>query len=315
MKKRILKVTNAEILSRRNFIKKSAICTSGLLASSEVRNGFINSQEKKSKYPLRVSVRSAALNLKGKIEAIEAAYKAGADGIEVDFYSDLKNPDSLRIKTVQIAYRDAALQYGIQISSLSLGAKLKSEPNSIVWVMEAIECARNLGAKVILISTHHSAKPETEEEFDRLIASLKELAPHANKEGIVLALECELSAKDQLRIINEVNQPSVKLYYDCYNAMHYGYEPLKEIPLLGDAIGQFHVKNGRNRLRVRIEGMKHPNIPGQKIKGYNHPAIAAQIRKIGYKGWLTLESPVLSNDSIADVRDNISYTREVYDIF
>jgi sugar phosphate isomerase/epimerase len=97
--------------------------------------------------------------------------------------------------------------------------------------------------------------------------------------------------------------------------MHFEYEPLKEIPILGDAICEFHVKNGEHYMWENIEGVDNPEVPGKKYHDLNHPAIAQEIKKLGYKGWLTLETSVLSDDRIADTKRNVEYIRRVYDIF
>jgi sugar phosphate isomerase/epimerase len=60
--------------------------------------------------------------------------------------------------------------------------------------------------------------------------------------------------------------------------------------------------------------MDHPRIEGAKIEGFNHPALAAAIKATGYKGWLTIESPILSDNPLDDVRDNAAFVREVYEM-
>jgi len=96
--------------------------------------------------------------------------------------------------------------------------------------------------------------------------------------------------------------------------MHFEYEPLKEIPILGDAICEFHVKNGQHYMWENIEGADNPEVPGKKYHNLNHPAIAREIEKLGYRGWLTLETSVLSGDRIADTKRNVDYVRRVYEI-
>jgi sugar phosphate isomerase/epimerase len=192
------------------------------------------------------------------------------------------------------------------------GGSPNSNPRAVIYAVEAIKCARNLGANVVLLALLRRGFPATDEEYERVILALKEVAPYAAEDGIALGLECSGSADDQLRIIKGVDHPAVMIYYDVYNAMHFGFAPLQEIPKLGDTICEFHIKNGRNRMRVNIEGMDHPRISGAKIENFNHPALAAAIKATGYKGWLTLESPILSDEPLEDVRDNVAYVREVY---
>ena len=302
-------------INRRSFIKKSAVGTAGLAVSAQIGTDKTSARETKSKYPLRLSACCSSLRQRAKVEAVETAYKAGLDGVSVRYNYDLKDPASLRHRDVQLAYRDASLQYGIQINSLMVSAGIKSEPNSIVWVIDSIKCARNLGANVILLALLRASFPSTDDEYKRVIAVLKELAPVAAEEGVVFGLECSGSAEEQLRIIEGVNHPSVRIYYDFFNAMHFGYEPLKEIHLLGEAICEFHVKNGRHFMWENIEGEDNPAYSGRKYHDLNHPAIAEEIKKIGYKGWLTLETSVITGDPIADTIKNVDYIRRVYNIF
>ena len=314
----VLNMEKSERVTRRSFIKKAAAGAAGIAVATQLGGNRINAEEAKPKYPLLITAMDGVLRQRAKAEGIEIAYKVGMDGLQVQYVPDLKNPDSLRHKSVEIAYRNAAHQYGVQISSLCIGAlgstPLKSEPEGVVWVMEAIKCARNLGSKVILLPILGGGHLETEEEFTRLIAVLKQLAPHAGDEGIVLGLECWISAEDQLRIINEVAHPAVKVYYDSRNALGRGFDPIEEISLLGgDNICEYHAKNGRNLMRVK-ETLKRPTKTG-RTEGLDHPALAAQLKKVGYKGWISLETSVVSGDPIADAIDNVAYVREVYNIF
>ena len=108
-----------EIVNRRGFFKK-AVKTTGIITALGIIDKTTYAQEKKSKYPLRISSMDGTLRQRGKVKGIEDAYKAGLDGLQVQFIPDLNNPDSLRHKSVQIAYRDAALQYGVQINALCI---------------------------------------------------------------------------------------------------------------------------------------------------------------------------------------------------
>jgi sugar phosphate isomerase/epimerase len=302
--------------NRRNFMRQSAVGATTLAFSTPILQETAYASDTKSKYPLRLSACGGLLGQRKEgIQIFQNAYEIGLDGVSPSFYRDMTNPNSLRRKDTQIAYRDAALQYGIQINSIMAGGRIKSEPDSTVGLLDAIECARNLGARVILLALLYEGFPKTDEEYKRVIAVLKELALKAADEGVVFGLECSGSAEQQLRIIDGVNHSSVRIYYDFFNAMHFEYEPLKEIPILGDAICEFHVKNGQHYMSENIEGADNPEVPGKKYHDLNHPAIAREIEKLGYKGWLTLETSVLSGDRIADTKRNVEYIRKVYDIF
>jgi sugar phosphate isomerase/epimerase len=111
------------------------------------------------------------------------------------------------IEMYRLHFGMLACNYGIQINSLMVGGLIRSNPNSVVWVMDSILCARNLGANVILLALLRNGFPTTDEEYERTIAVFKELGPKAADEGIIIGLECSGSAQEQLRIIEGAGSP------------------------------------------------------------------------------------------------------------
>jgi sugar phosphate isomerase/epimerase len=71
--------------------------------------------------------------------------------------------------------------------------------------------------------------PGTDETERRL----REVAPKAEKAGVILGVESSLSAEDNMRIIDRVGSPAVKVYYDVANSTERGYDIGKEIRWLG----------------------------------------------------------------------------------
>jgi sugar phosphate isomerase/epimerase len=301
-----------ENLDRRSFIKKSAAGAAGVAFLTHSEAGKNMTNDLKPENPLRFSACCSSFgDARQTVEAVKSAYQSGLDGVSMRFVYDLSNPGALRHRNVQIAFRDACLQYGIQINSLMVGGLIRANPNSVVWVMDSILCARNLGANVILLALLRNGFPTTDEEYERTIAVFKELGPRAADEGIIFGLECSGSAQEQLRIIEGVDHPSVKIYYDYFNAMHFGFDPLKEIPLLGDTICEYHVKNGPKLLRENLKGTRRSDST-ETYPELDQVAMANAIKKTGYKGWLTFETSSPSGDHIADMRDNLEYSRKIF---
>ena len=81
-------------------------------------------------------------------------------------------------------------------------------------------------------------------EIDHLVKVLKEIAPKAEKQGVAIGLENYLSAEDNMRIIDRVGSPAVKVYYDVGNSTDKGRDVTKEIRTLGKLICEFHAKDG-----------------------------------------------------------------------
>jgi len=270
-------------------------------------------------YPVRVSSMDGSIGHRADIRAFETAWKAGLDGIQLQYDPNLKNPNSLRHKKTMIAFRDAALQWNVQVNALCIGAlgqtPLKSEPAGVTWVIEALQCANFVGARVILLPILGDGHLQTEEEFKRLIAVLKELGPRAEDHGVALGLECWVSGQDQVRIVEEVDSPGVRIYYDFHNAAYRGHYSLAETPLVGPYLCEVHVKNMNSRtgkFRMRDQGSFKIPTPAGRTQGLDHPALAAALKKTGYTGWLTLENGIVGDDKIAAISDDVQYVREVY---
>lgn len=138
----------------------------------------------------------------------------------------------------------------------------------------------------------------TEQEMDRVGDALRELAPQAEKGGVLLGLENTLSARDNVRILDRALSPAVRVYYDVGNSTFNGHNPLEEIPWLGrDRICQFHLKD----------------------KGYlsegaiDFPAILRRIADIGFEGFANLETSAPSGSVEQDMARNLAYIRRITD--
>ncbi|MEZ4902260.1 MAG: TIM barrel protein [Spirosomataceae bacterium] len=109
-----------------------------------------------------------------------------------------------------------------------------------------------------------------------VIERLKQLAPKAEKERIILAIESYLSAKEHLEIIDAVGSPNVQVYYDPRNAADAGHDPYTEIPLLG-----------KRKLICEVHLKENDFLLGQG--SIDWPRIKQLLQEIKYKGWVHLE--------------------------
>ncbi len=232
----------------------------------------------------------------------ELGAKIGLDGVQLGIPNTEQQTLKLRRPEVQREYVAAAKRAGVAIvgTACQYRKPLKSEPVAAIVLHDWIEVTRNLGGKVILVpffGKPNIADVNVPEEFERLVAVLKELGPRAEKAGVILGLENTLSAADNRKILDAVNSPAVKVYYDVGNSTNNGYQVVDEIRALGkERICEFHIKDGKNLL-------------GQgKI---DMPAIAAAIRSIGYEDWLVLETSS-PTDLVADTKTNLEYMRRVF---
>jgi sugar phosphate isomerase/epimerase len=112
-----------------------------------------------------------------------------------------------------------------------------------------------------------------------VVRRLKEVAPKAERAGVVLGIESWLSAEEHVAIIDRVGSPSVQVYYDVANSEKMGYDIYREIRWLGEKklICEFHLKeNGFLLGRGRVDFKK----------------VREAVDAIGYSGWMIIEGSV-----------------------
>jgi sugar phosphate isomerase/epimerase len=132
--------------------------------------------------------------------------------------------------------------------------------------------------------------------MDVVIQRFKEIAPQAEKAGVVLGIESWLNADELMNILDKVNSNAVQVYYDMGNSTKMGYDIYKEIRFLGKHICQFHAKD----------------YDGLFGKGsINFPEARRAMDDINYSGWIHIEegSKPLSEEDIAY---NARYLRSIF---
>jgi|SRR5262245_15863493 len=293
-------------MTRRDFLKQ-AITVSAAVPT------IAHAQTKPAVNPLRVRIGMPdwSLGQRGDITKIALAREIGLDGIQVSlqFPTDGTTP-TLRDSKTQAAFRQAALDNGIQICSLAIGSPgrsrlpLHTNPAAAILLVEAVEVARNLGTNNILLpilgDSHIDMRNQS--QVDTFIAMMKEVARYAEKFDVVVGLEDWISAEDNLKLLDAVGSDHVAVYYDAHNIVS-RVTDLKDIyaepKLLGKRIHQVHVKNGEMLLST----------PGGKV---DWPRMAQQFYEIGYRGWYVLETASPTRDIVADTRANIEYVRKTF---
>jgi len=251
----------------------------------------------------RIGMCDWSLGRTEDITALDLAKDIGLDGVEASL-SFSEEPGSIRLRKARDAYLARAKELKLDIPSIALGGlnnvPLRTEELAAQLVGEAVTVAADLGARNILIPFFGlgELKITDSEGVDHVVAVLKELAPAAEKAGVVLGLESYLAAADCLTILERVGSEAVRVYYDCRNSANKGYDVPAEIRQLGDRICQVHLKN---------EGL----MLSQK-DNVDFPACAKALSDIGYKGWLVLETSSPSGDTVKDTQANMAYVREVF---
>jgi L-ribulose-5-phosphate 3-epimerase len=248
----------------------------------------------------KVGVTDWNLKLEGKPEAVELAKRIGFDGVQISIG---KGTDRLPLAdpALQQTYLAESKRVGLPLASLCLEVLhrnyLKNDPLGQRWVADAIPIARAMGVKVILLPFFGKGALETPAEMDHVGDALREVAPAAEKAGVILGLEDTISARDNVAIMARAKSPAVRTYYDVGNSTKNGFNVVEEIRWLGaDRICEMHLKD-------------NPHFLGQGTIDF--PAVVDALADIGFAQWAELETECPSGSVEKDMATNLAYIRGV----
>ncbi len=276
------------MISRRTFVKSTA---ASLTLVNLLRPLHAAEQT-------QIRVGSCGVGLKD-------AKLAGLDGVEVGVGNAA---DKLWISDPKVRQnlKKEMKETGLVISSFMMGLlnsfPLATDPRGPAWLEQCIDAAKDLDAKVILVAFFGKGSLGSrgnikQPEVDLVVERLKAAAPRAADAGVILAIENELTALQNAEILDRLNSPAVKVYYDVGNLTNNGYDVAAEIRFLEKRIAIFHFKDGPNYLGAG------------KVK---FPEIAAAIRDIAYHGWIVLETSNPSGNRVADTKKNAEFVRTLF---
>lgn len=312
-------------ISRRNFLQTTGMSLAAILATQSIYAAESNGK-------LRVgmcdwNVRNAE-NRSGSAnpDFIPIASKAGINGLQVSVGTSPSNI-ALRDPKVREKYKRLGGEHNIHFHSVAAGSilnqiPLKSEPQSAVYVIDALEAAKALGASNILMAFFGNGdlrlRDATGEirnlsdgqfksyELDsigvqRVVEVLRQIAPRAEDLGIVMGLENTLTAEQNLEIMDRVGSEMLQVYYDVGNSWGNGYDVPAEIRLLGnDRICEIHIKDTKTSMLGSPEGI------------VDHAKAAEACKEIGFDKWYVLETSGRDKRFIEDTQTNVEYVRKMY---
>jgi sugar phosphate isomerase/epimerase len=286
------------MLTRRTMIKQSA------LLAAFMSNDFTINTARNKKY-FHIAACDWSLGKGSDPEAFHIAKQIGLAGIMVDVGSE-KNNLHLRNKDVQQQYLDTSKQTGVKISSIAIGelnnVPYKSDPHTEQWVWDSVDVAKNLGVRVILLAFFGKGDLRNDDTGKKeVINRLNKVAPHAEKNNIILGIESYLSADEHIEIIDKVGSGNVKVYYDFRNTADAGFDTVKEFKKLGkERICELHMKENGFLL-------------GKGTLDWN--AIGKAVYESGYygDGWMQIEwsNPEGAN-VIESYRHNLRFLKNIF---
>lgn len=265
-------------ITRRQALKNLATASLAGTALLAGQRSWGASSEKNSP-GIQIGVCDWTMGKRGDPEAFPLAKSLGFQGVQVDL-GDAASDLPVRKKEVQEAILAKSRETGIPIASLAIGAlndvPYKKDPRAEAWVADSIPAAEALGVRIILLAFFSEGDLRGDAEgVNTVVSRLKNIAPVAEKAGLIFGIESWLTAEEHVQIIDRVGSPAVKAYYDVGNSNHVKSDIYKEIRYLGkDRICEFHAKD-------------YDDLYGKG--SINFPEVRKAMEEIGYQGWMQVE--------------------------
>jgi L-ribulose-5-phosphate 3-epimerase len=283
-------------VTRRDFLQLGAAAGAAALARRAPLAGYAA----KKGVRFKLGVTDWNLRQTGKLEAIALAKKLGFEGVQVSIG---RGPGHLQLgdPARQKAYVEEAKKAGFPVASLCLDILhvngLKSDPLGQRWVAESIPIAKAMGVKVILLPFFGKWQIKEQAEQERVGDILREVAPLAEKAGVILGLEDTITARENVRVMERSKSPAVLTYYDVGNSTLQGYNVIEEIRWLGrERICEVHLKD-------------NPYYMGKGTIDF--PGVVDALADIGFAEWAHLETDSPSGSVEGDMAVNLKFIRDV----
>jgi len=309
-------------MNRRTFLKRSGQGLAALgLSSLMPLQGF---SAEKSNIP-GIGVCDWSIGGAANPEILAKVSKANLDGVQVSIG---RSPKSIPIRKQEVRqrYLEMEREHDVEISSVAAGAILNANPffknpESAIFVVDAIEAAEALGADNILLAffgagdlrfrndsgqlvdlrdDQYSSYKLDRRAVGTVIDVMKQVAHRAEDAGVKIGLENTLTARQNVEIIEEIDSDHVEVYYDMGNSATYGYNVPEEIRYLGnDRICEMHIKDrGRNQDLTKEEGQ----VPLKEV--------SKALSDIGFDKWLVLET----GGGLNAFKKNGEHARKVFNV-
>ena len=228
-----------------------------------------------------------------KLGAFQLAKDIGADGVEVDMGSlgDRESFDSQLTNTAQCqVFLDRARELGLEISSLAMSGfyaqSFAERPTVPRMVQDTIDTMKRMNVKVAFLPLGVRSDLAKHPEFRATVVErLKTAGRQAEQAGVIIGIESELDAGEQVKLLDEIGSPAIKSYFNFANALQNNRDLNQELRTLGKArICQIHCTN-----QDGVWLQDDPKIDLPKVK--------QTLDEMGWSGWLVIERSRKASDS------------------
>jgi L-ribulose-5-phosphate 3-epimerase len=240
----------------------------------------------------QVAVADLMILKRQKLGAFQLAKDVGADGVEADMGGLGKREtfdNQLTNTATRQQFLDKAKELRLEIPSLAMtgffAQSFAERPTVPRMIQDCVDTMTVMNVKVAFLPLGVECDLQQKPELrPRIVERLKMAGEIAAKAGVVIGVETSLSAAEEVKLLEDVGSPAIKIYFNFANAVKNGRDIATELRTLGkDRICQIHASNE--------DGVWLENDPKIDL-----PKIKATLDELGWNGWLVIERSRDAND-------------------
>ena len=233
----------------------------------------------------KVAVADLMILKRQKLGAFQLAKEIGADGVEVDM-GGLGERDTWDNHLTNAGTRQQFLgksrELGLEIPSLAMtgffAQSFAERPTVPRMIQDCVDTMKAMNVKVAFLPLGVKGDLTKNPELrPAIVARLQMAGEIAVKAGVLIGVETSLSAAEEVKLLDEVGSPAIKIYFNFANAVKNGRDISTELRTLGKTrICQIHATNE--------DGVWLQNDPMIDL-----PRIKQTLDEMGWSGWLVIE--------------------------
>ena len=279
------------------FQNISTAQTTNLVAASAPATNAITTNAPIVAMPLstmryKIGVSDLMILKRQKLGAFALARTLNADGVEVDM-GGLGDRETFDNQLTNAATREQFLgkahELGLGIPSVAMTgffAQSFADRATVPRIVaDTIATMKQLEVKVAFLPLGVKGDLLKNPELRPVIVErLRAAGKQAEAAGVVIAVETSLPAADEVKLLDEIGSPAVKIYFNFASAIKNHRDLVGELRTLGkDRIAQIHCTNE--------DGVWLEHDPQIDL-----PRVKQTLDELGWRGWLVAERSRDAND-------------------